>query len=193
MSDPKPGRGSDQFPLRFPDGMRDIIKNRADSSGRSMNAEIIAILESAIDNPPELVADLKKLTDMLDDECEILVGDLREKVEELEEAKKENVVLKDIVDKGFEFQQRLMYHVLNYIDDIPTELSLWAFDMAQIATRPKMPSEKTENSLSPETDARRRIIQNREAFKARARKALMEHLSKTQLSNFNDTEIKNDK
>lgn len=193
MSDPKPGRGSDQFPLRFPDGMRDIIKNRADSSGRSMNAEIVAILESAIANPPELVADLKKLTDMLDDECEIMVGDLREKVEELEEVKKENIALKEIVDKSFEFQQRLMYHVLNYIDEIPTELSLWAFDMAQIASRQKISSEKSENNLLPETEARRRIIENREAFKARARKALEEHLAKTQLSSFSDAEIENDK
>lgn len=40
----KPGRGSDQFPLRFPDGMRDRIKALADKNSRSMNAEIISLI-----------------------------------------------------------------------------------------------------------------------------------------------------
>ena len=41
----KVGRGSDQFMLRLPDGMRDRIKTAAEKSGRSMNAEIIHALE----------------------------------------------------------------------------------------------------------------------------------------------------
>lgn len=41
----KPGRGSDQFPLRFPEGMRDRIKASADKNSRSMNAEIIKLIE----------------------------------------------------------------------------------------------------------------------------------------------------
>ncbi len=41
----RPGRGSDQFPLRLPDGLRDFIKAPAESQGRSMNAEIVRILE----------------------------------------------------------------------------------------------------------------------------------------------------
>lgn len=45
MSEGKPGRGSDQFPLRLPDGMRERIKAAADAAGRSMNAEIVATLE----------------------------------------------------------------------------------------------------------------------------------------------------
>lgn len=43
----KPGRGSDQFQLRLPDGMRDRIKAASDKAGRSMNAEIVAALEQA--------------------------------------------------------------------------------------------------------------------------------------------------
>lgn len=41
------GRGSDQFGMRFPDGMRDEIAKAAKNNGRSMNAEIIARLESS--------------------------------------------------------------------------------------------------------------------------------------------------
>ena len=38
------GRGSDQFMLRLPDGMRDFIAEIAERNGRSMNAEIITAL-----------------------------------------------------------------------------------------------------------------------------------------------------
>lgn len=45
----KPVRDYDKFMLRFPDGMRDIIAERAKSNGRSMNSEIVQILQDAID------------------------------------------------------------------------------------------------------------------------------------------------
>ena len=38
-------RGADQYPFRFPEGMRDRIKTAAKANRRSMNAEIIARLE----------------------------------------------------------------------------------------------------------------------------------------------------
>ena len=40
-----PSRGSDQFVVRFPDGMRDQIASAAEANGRSMNAEIVSRLE----------------------------------------------------------------------------------------------------------------------------------------------------
>ena len=49
MNETKPGRGADQFPLRFPDGMRERLKGEAARNGRSMNAEIISRLESTFD------------------------------------------------------------------------------------------------------------------------------------------------
>lgn len=36
----------DKFNLRFPDGMRDAVAERAKLNGRSMNSEIIAALEA---------------------------------------------------------------------------------------------------------------------------------------------------
>lgn len=47
----KTGRGSDQFMLRLPDGMRDRIKAAADANNRSMNAEIVAALEEKYPRP----------------------------------------------------------------------------------------------------------------------------------------------
>ena len=47
-----PSRGSDQFVVRFPVGMRDRIREAAEANGRSMNAEIIAALEREFPPPP---------------------------------------------------------------------------------------------------------------------------------------------
>lgn len=50
----KPGRGSDQFPLRLPPGMRDQIKRVAEESGRSMNSEILDVLREYFPEEPNL-------------------------------------------------------------------------------------------------------------------------------------------
>lgn len=52
----KPGRGSDQYNLRFPEGMRDRIKAAADANGRTMNAEIIAALGNSGRSKRDLIA-----------------------------------------------------------------------------------------------------------------------------------------
>ncbi len=41
------GRESDKFMLRFPEGMRATIKEAAEKNGRTMNAEIVARLQSS--------------------------------------------------------------------------------------------------------------------------------------------------
>lgn len=65
----KAGRGSDQFVLRLPDGMRDRIKAAAQLNNRSMNAEIVATLELRFPEPgsfEELATELNDLaTSML--------------------------------------------------------------------------------------------------------------------------------
>jgi hypothetical protein len=43
-----PGRGSDQFLIRFPEGMRDRLSEIAAKNGRSMNAELIGLLKDGI-------------------------------------------------------------------------------------------------------------------------------------------------
>ena len=51
MEKPPVTRESDKFMLRFPDGMRDRLKEAAHASGRSMNAEIIARLAATLEQP----------------------------------------------------------------------------------------------------------------------------------------------
>lgn len=44
----KPVREYDKFMLRFPDGMRDAIAERAKANGRSMNSEIVQMLTDTL-------------------------------------------------------------------------------------------------------------------------------------------------
>lgn len=55
----KHGRGSDQFPLRLPDGMRQRIKQAADENGRSMNAEIVMRLDESFEDRMSMPLGLK--------------------------------------------------------------------------------------------------------------------------------------
>jgi hypothetical protein len=64
------GRGSDQFVIRFPDGMRDRLAKLAAANGRSMNAELIIRLENSI----SVSGELKELEDALN-ELMLKVGD----------------------------------------------------------------------------------------------------------------------
>ncbi|MGV3844091.1 Arc family DNA-binding protein [Citrobacter braakii] len=46
-----PSQMQDKFNLRFPDGMRDAIAERARRNGRSMNSEIIDMISNAMSQP----------------------------------------------------------------------------------------------------------------------------------------------
>lgn len=62
MTELRPGQGSDQFNVRFPPGMRDRIKVAADLNGRSMNAEIVAVLE---EHYPAVTVDVRAVDSLL--------------------------------------------------------------------------------------------------------------------------------
>jgi len=47
----------EQFIIRFPDGMRDRIRQTAEENRRSMNSEIIALLEEALEHRHVSVVD----------------------------------------------------------------------------------------------------------------------------------------
>jgi len=70
-----PSAKQDQFVLRLPDGMREQIKEKAEANSRSMNAEIVAAIEAALEQPDLSAAQLRQ---MLDDERDMVT-----KVEEM--------------------------------------------------------------------------------------------------------------
>lgn len=58
MSEKFPSQVQDKFTVRFPDGLRDAIAERAKKNGRSMNSEIIWILEDVLSVSGEYVPTL---------------------------------------------------------------------------------------------------------------------------------------
>lgn len=69
------GRGSDQFVIRFPEGMRDRIAHLAAANGRSMNTELIDRLEKSMvdsDNLKDLEVSLAELWVKVQDHEEYL-------------------------------------------------------------------------------------------------------------------------
>lgn len=65
----KAGRGSDQFVLRLPPGMRDAIAREAEKSGRSMNAEIVDRLTRSFErsaDPHEIARTLERIAGAAD-------------------------------------------------------------------------------------------------------------------------------
>lgn len=47
-----PSQTQDKFTVRFPDGLREAVADRAKSNGRSMNSEIVQIIEDALSGAP---------------------------------------------------------------------------------------------------------------------------------------------
>ncbi len=63
MVQDSPSRKLEQYIVRFPDGMRDRIKDAAKDNGRSMNAEIISRLEASFAKPDETEFDEHELSE----------------------------------------------------------------------------------------------------------------------------------
>lgn len=108
-----PSRTAEQFVVRFPDGMRNKIAEAAKSSNRSMNAEIVARLESTFSGFLDkdltyqmLNAEVNRLTDKLHAERQSgneLMGKIQPIVEEHIEAV--------MARTGFTFSEALLLTV----------------------------------------------------------------------------------
>lgn len=69
MSEKDESNFIERFTVRMPDGMRSTIAERAKRNGRSMNSEIVQILEDALSSDVSSVdksLDLKQIKSLLD-------------------------------------------------------------------------------------------------------------------------------
>lgn len=76
-------RDYDKFMLRFPDGMRDAIAERAKRNGRSMNSEIVQIIEDALNSKPPRVLVITDEVHRSPDERTISVAQLEKIMEDV--------------------------------------------------------------------------------------------------------------
>ena len=81
MAQDSKSRKLDQYIVRFPDGVRDRLKDAAAENNRSLNAEIIARLEASFDAPSREEFELTKkwaqefLREALDSAVEQIVAE----------------------------------------------------------------------------------------------------------------------
>lgn len=61
-----PSSKQDQYMIRFPDGMRDMVKAAAETNGRSMNAEIIERLAASFASDDSLHYKLDAILERLE-------------------------------------------------------------------------------------------------------------------------------
>ncbi|MDR6101031.1 hypothetical protein QE369_001209 [Agrobacterium larrymoorei] len=111
MSDKKPGRGADQFPLRFPDGMREEIKRLADEDGQSMNTKIIELLGFSLE---ESGTDIEGL------------------YQNIIEQRQEIARLRKQLEISRENRTHILWEILRYANEIPPELTVWADRLLRI-------------------------------------------------------------
>lgn len=68
----RPGRGSDQFIVRMPPGMRDRFAKLSSEHGRSMNAEIVYALARYVEFEARAAANEEPLGEGADDRAHVL-------------------------------------------------------------------------------------------------------------------------
>lgn len=96
-----PSRGVDQFVLRFPNGIRERIREEAEQNGRSMNSEILDRLEASLE-ARETIQQLREEVSRLEGMNEALGRTVKAFVDHLsltEEGKK--LVLEKILEDEF--------------------------------------------------------------------------------------------
>lgn len=72
-----------QFKLMLPVEVKAHLEEAAHEKRRSLSAEIIARLDFSITNPPEVVQELKRKLEAIDDELNVMEGDLKEQAQAL--------------------------------------------------------------------------------------------------------------
>lgn len=83
-----PSQMQDKFNLRFPDGMRDAIAERAKANGRSMNSEIVQILQDALEKE---ASSQPKDQELSDSELACHLEEMRRILDLIEVSKKKNI------------------------------------------------------------------------------------------------------
>lgn len=151
---PTTNRESDKFMLRLPEGMREQIKKTADENGRSMNAEIVERLSFALREDSESISELRNELKITKSELE-REKTLRESANKnLDEITKLNGAYRILISDITTQITNIKYFILSYVDQIPFELSLWAYNFVNrspdsiIKTREETKEEMTSHFKS---------------------------------------------
>nr|DAT38816.1 MAG TPA: Arc-like DNA binding domain protein [Caudoviricetes sp.] len=114
-----PSQLQDKFNLRLPDGMRDAIAERAKRNGRSMNSEIVQILQETLDTDKAISE--SDLVDFDSTQAAFNAASTAEEKEQfLRSLAKKDPFTADILREGEEHARRLaeiLGRRMGYLDD----------------------------------------------------------------------------
>ena len=173
MAESRPGRGADQFIVRFPDGFRERIKEVADKNGRSMNAEIVDLIGKALDG--EAGPERAELQAIIERQNQHIL-DQGKAIEHLSNTIKfQNTsieVLQEQLEKSVEFPTSILRRILDYIDEIPASLVIWADENLRILD---LDSDWVENEDEEDVILRPNAPENRKKVLERVKEARARH------------------
>ncbi|SIR06488.1 Arc-like DNA binding domain-containing protein [Rhizobium sp. RU35A] len=166
-----------RYTIRVPRDVYAAIENSAEAANRSVNAEITARLEFSIANPPSTVEGLRRRIEALESEIGLMEQDLKDQASEMESLREIISNAKYFLDKNRDYQRRLMFHVLNYIDEIPEDLAIWAHDVAMADKKDDILREQILQGKISGQDSIRKIREKRQTFIKRQIEIIRESLS----------------
>ncbi|MCW0983066.1 hypothetical protein OK142_19765 [Agrobacterium sp. BT-220-3] len=166
MSDPE----RIQYKLMVPADLKEQLEEAAHGNRRSLSAEIIERLTFSVEHPPEHWEKLSRAVQTLESE-------LDQAAAKYDALARHAEVMNAVSDQEFDYQLRLMYHVLNYVDDIPIDLAVWAFDMIATIERSEFMSYFYKNPELSEAEIREMIKARRENRRQEAMEAIKAHLA----------------
>ncbi|MDE9495693.1 Arc family DNA-binding protein [Xenorhabdus bovienii] len=80
-----PSQTQDKFTVRFPDGMRDAVAERAEKNGRSINSEIVQIIQDSLNGA---AVEQQATITIGNDQLERLITNLKSIEEQIEKQSK---------------------------------------------------------------------------------------------------------
>lgn len=166
MSDPE----RIQYKLMIPAGLKEQLEEAAHGNRRSLSAEIIERLTFSVEHPQEHWEKLSHAVQTLDNE-------LDQAAAKYDALARHAEVMNAVSAQEFDYQLRLMYHVLNYVDDIPIDLAVWAFDMIATIERSEFMSYFYKNPELSEAEIRELIKERREDRRKETLEAMKVHLA----------------
>ena len=165
MSDEEP---KTQFKFMLPVEVKARLEEAAQLNRRSLSAEIIDRLSFSIENPPSAVQAIKREWAAADSDLTTMETDLRFQAEEMRKLVKANKALQQKNKETVEHVISMMYHVLNYMDDIPEELAIWAYDIIRGSRNQQLFTDEISEYDIPAPDVQAIIKQERARYRALA-------------------------
>ncbi|MEY9782297.1 Arc family DNA-binding protein [Sinorhizobium fredii] len=123
----KAGRGADQFMVRLPEGVRERIRRHAEANGRSMNSEVVSLIELALweADMARMQAGLEPLRETEERDWEI-INHAREVESRRKDAAKDQMNIQDI--PFFDEPAATLPHLRSNLESLPPDL-LTALDL----------------------------------------------------------------